>query len=643
MSTRRPLDATEITDAAMTAALIMALQTVGRLMAAGSFFQVFSTLSVSVLAARHRPRVVASAIIPAVGLTLVLGGIGPISHSVIAGLMGYANGTAIARRYGLLRHVGRTLLVAWPVISAVTLGLLWVLADFRELTLENARNNIDGAAAIMGAAGIPTDTVTDGVHWTIDHWWLFVPMAQAVITIAYALIIRRLGRFVIDRVDRALGDGRHHYPIPVPATGAPVPLALDNVRIQRGARSIALDIDTTIGPGDAVTLEGPNGIGKTSLLDAVAGLVPAEGVGHDAAALGAAGGTAFIGQRPETQVVGVRVVDDVLWGAPPGTDPGPALEIVGLAHNLTQPTSELSGGELQRLAVAAALVRRPSLLLSDESTAMLDPAGRRAVIDLLLTTARQGTAVVHSTHLDEDLEAFDRTVRLGGDTGERAEHRWATPPRPDSEPLLEARGAGYVHNARTPWEHRVLEGIDFAVGRGQLAVVRGTNGSGKTTLARMLAGIVAPSEGTISLGDKPLDGPHRRIGIAFQHARLQLLRPRLREEVVSLAGRDDVDEAIEALGFSVADDGDRRIDELSGGQQRRVLLAGLIARQCDVMILDEPLAGLDRAGRLTLTRAIDEQLRRGVAVVAVSHDPAWALERADSVLDLDAAAIGAVR
>jgi energy-coupling factor transport system ATP-binding protein len=118
------------------------------------------------------------------------------------------------------------------------------------------------------------------------------------------------------------------------------------------------------------------------------------------------------------------------------------------------------------------------------------------------------------------------------------------------------------------------------------------------------------------------------------------MRSRVLAEVRSLAGRDEVEGALEIVGFDPEEMADRRIDDLSGGQQRLVLLAGLIARACDVVILDEPLAGLDAPARERLAHGVETLMSRGTGVVVISHDPDWALGRADSVVDLDRLAVG---
>jgi energy-coupling factor transport system ATP-binding protein len=121
-------------------------------------------------------------------------------------------------------------------------------------------------------------------------------------------------------------------------------------------------------------------------------------------------------QRPESQVLGVRVRDDVVWGMAnaAGVDVAELLELVGLDGFGDRETSTLSGGELQRLAIAAALARRPALLVSDESTAMLDRTGRRDLTRLLRQLPARGTAVVHVTHHMGEAATADVVVALAG-------------------------------------------------------------------------------------------------------------------------------------------------------------------------------------------------------------------------------------
>lgn len=642
-ATRTPLDAAEQADAAVSAALVVTLLAVGRLIAAGTFFQVLATIVIAVLAARRRTRAVVASTVAAASLAVLLGGIGPVTQAALSGMFGWAAGTGLRRELGLVRHVGLTVMVCWPVVAGLTVALLAVFAEFRDLTLRNIGNQWDGFAEILERAGLGSvaEIGTDAVAWAIDNWWLFVPAVQLLVTVGYALIIRRLGRAVLRRVDSSLGPPWTPPPV-VSGPTTPLPLTLAAPVVNRGARRVDLGhVRAEIEPGRAAVLVGLNGSGKTSLLEAIAGLAPAAGIHPvSSALLGRVGGTALVGQRPETTVVGHRVVDDVRWGLRTAdvTVIAALLETVGLGDKVEASTATLSGGELQRLAIASALARRPALLLSDESTSMLDPASRARVLDLLHAAVNGGTALLHTTHLDDELTAFDTVIAVGSIAPGAVPGAAPHPPPAFIPPILEARNVGHVHDADTPWARPVFSDISFAVRPAELALVVGSNGSGKTTLARVLAGLSNPTSGTVVLGGEPLTRPSRHIGIAFQHPRLQLVESRVAREVAALAGVTDPDQVTDALavmGLEPSLFASRRVDELSGGEQRRVLLAGLLARDCRVVVLDEPLAGLDGAGRALLGQSIRHLLDRGVAVVMVAHDPDWLPDWAGTIVDLD--------
>ena len=203
--------------------------------------------------------------------------------------------------------------------------------------------------------------------------------------------------------------------------------------------------------------------------------------------------------------------------------------------------------------------------------------------------------------------------------------------------MIELAGIGHVYSRNTPWARRALSGVDMTVDTGQGVLVVGANGSGKSTLAWILAGLLTPTEGTAILSGEPLDRAGSKVAISFQHARLQLFRATVRADVAW--GRDvedeDVDPALEAVGLDPAEIRDRRIDALSGGQQRRVALAGLLARRPELLILDEPFAGLDHDGRETLIGVLGRLRANGLAIVVVSHDYENAEEYVDRVVALE--------
>ena len=171
----------------------------------------------------------------------------------------------------------------------------------------------------------------------------------------------------------------------------------------------------------------------------------------------------------------------------------------------------------------------------------------------------------------------------------------------------------HEYSRGTPWASTALRDIDFVVHEGDGVLIHGLNGSGKSTLAWIMAGLLVPTVGSCLLDGKPVSDQVGAIAISFQASRLQLMRSRVDLEIASAAGFDyhnhrQVEHALATVGLDPAL-GLRRIDQLSGGQMRRVVLAGLLARSPRAIILDEPLAGLDVASRRGLL-ALLEDLRR---------------------------------
>ncbi len=185
--------------------------------------------------------------------------------------------------------------------------------------------------------------------------------------------------------------------------------------------------------------------------------------------------------------------------------------------------------------------------------------------------------------------------------------------------MIELRNVGYVHDDGTPWASRALEGVDLDVGAGERVLVTGPNGSGKSTLAWVLAGHVAPTEGRALVDGKPATDALTKTGFLLQHTRLQILAPTVLAEGERYGiDKDWFRQSLFSLGF---DDSilPRKIDEMSLGQQRRVALAGLLARSCSLLVLDEPLAGLDRKSVGQLIDAV-EALPKSTTVVTITHD-----------------------
>ena len=433
----------------------------------------------------------------------------------------------------------------------------------------------------------------------------------------------------------------------------PIPVRLDKVRFRYpGTGQDALsELSLELRAGEHIAVTGSNGSGKTTLMLVLAGREPTAGTVErpGAVGLGKFGGTAVVLQHPESQVLGTRVADDVVWGLPPGTnvDVGQLLREVGLDGLDERDTGSLSGGELQRLALAAALAREPALLVADEVTSMVDQQGRDSLLGVLSGLAkRHQAALVHITHYNNEADTADRVIRLrespdNADMGVAIGASAATVAvAPGSQaPVLELIGVGHEYGSGTPWAKTALRDVSFVVEQGDGLLVHGGNGSGKSTLAWIMAGLTVPTSGVCLLDGRPTQEQVGAVALSFQAARLQLMRSRVDLEVASAAGFSPRDEDRVAAALSVvgldSTLAKRRIDQLSGGQMRRVVLAGLLACSPRALILDEPLAGLDSASQRGLLTLLEELRRdRGLTVVVISHDVAGLEDLCPRTLDL---------
>jgi len=505
----------------------------------------------------------------------------------------------------------------------------------------------------------------DAVATITRNWWITVPVVLFVAMWFGIWLTYGLATPALRRVQSAFGrfGGDHHDEDPEPevdadgnAEIAPVPAHLEAVhyRYANATRDALTGVDLDVRAGEMLAVVGPNGSGKSTLARVIAGRLSPTG-GHVArpgpVGLGRAHGTAIVFQRPEAQVLGVRVRDDVVWGLDSSTraqvDVDAVLERVGLRALADRETSTLSGGELQRLAVAAALARAPRLLVSDEATAMVDTDGRAQLVALLRTLATDdGIGVVHVTHHPREAALADRVIALadgmrvapGPLTNGGLGYAHDGAPPPGTNAIIDLHAVGHVYSRGTPWANRALRDISLTVYEGEALLVVGHNGSGKSTLAWILAGLLAPSEGDARLDGDPVTEHVGEVALSFQHARLQLLRPTVLDEVHTAAAvdRTTADAALVAVGLDPAVFGGKRVDELSGGQMRRVVLAGALAHRPRALVLDEPFAGLDPDGceelRALLARIRDE---RKVALVIISHDPDLASDLVDRVIELD--------
>jgi len=524
------------------------------------------------------------------------------------------------------------------------MAALAILTRLRHLMFDSVPANINRLAAVIARIPNMQPAAARLKHdfATALHYWPYLFFGMSVLSI---VMVTFIGWWALSRVmSRLLGIPDVHKLESSADAGpvAPVPARLHDVRFRypTGDHDALGPVSVRVEPGEHLAVTGANGSGKTTLMLMLAGREPSSGTIErpGAVGLGRLGGTAVIMQHPESQVLGTRVADDVVWGLPTGetTDVHQLLTEVGLDGLAERDTGGLSGGELQRLAVAAALAREPSLLIADEVTSMVDQDGRDALMSVLSgLTQHHRMSLVHITHYNSEADAADRVINLTGNGGaadntemvETAAAPAATVPTAhhSDAPVFELNGVGHEYASGTPWATTALRDINFAVHEGDGLLIHGLNGSGKSTLAWIMAGLTVPTVGSCLLDGKPVSDQVGGVAISFQAARLQLMRSRVDLEVASAAGfsHRDHGRVVDALATVGLDSAlaKRRIDQLSGGQMRRVVLAGLLARSPRALILDEPLAGLDAASQRGLLWLL-EDLRRtaGVTVVVISHD-----------------------
>jgi energy-coupling factor transport system ATP-binding protein len=616
--------------------LTLALCVVSRFVPVGGALVVLATIPIAAIASRRRVRAAVVGGMAAATVGFLVAGTDLIITVGACTAIGTLVGFGHRREWSATRTVAGGVLAFWPPASAIALGVLALLPELRRLMLEQVRNSWTGLTNTLRDLGFEAAPRAgdEVVTWTIRYWWVTIP-AALLVSIALGCF---LGWFVARRIlgaFDAVSDTSLLLVDDPDGPVAPVPVGLDHVSVRYGDRDALDDVSLDLAAGELVAVVGRNGSGKSTLARVLVGGQPTSGsvVREGGAGLGRFGGSAIVFQRPDAQVLGVRVGDDLRWGLPADhvVDVDGLLERVGLVGFEDRETSTLSGGELQRLAVAAALARAPRLLVSDEATSMLDPVGRSELMARFESEVARGLSVVHVTHDGGEAAAADRTIRLVA--GRRVEAEGA-PVRPagrrPSRPYparsgsgLALHGAGHVYSAGTPWAHRALEPVELEIPPSSGVLVAGHNGSGKTTLAWIIAGLLVPSEGRALLDGRPVDEVVGRVGLSFQHARLQLVERRVTAEVRAAASADEAaaEQALRRVGLDPSAFGARRVDELSGGEQRRVAVAGMLARDVSVLVLDEPFAGLDTDGREQLVetlRSLREDL--GTTLVIVSHD-----------------------
>jgi len=443
----------------------------------------------------------------------------------------------------------------------------------------------------------------------------------------------------------------------------------------------ALDgIDLLIPDGQTVLLTGPSGCGKTTALRSINGLVPGF---HEAQTHGGvlvegspvaqyttaelASRVGYVFQDPRSEFFTFDVRSELAFPCEnAGIEPAEITRridetaaAVGLEHLLGRGLARLSSGEKQKVAIGAALMMRPRILLFDEPSANLDTEALAMLTGVIGSLRTRGVTVVVADHRLGYLDGvLDRVVvmdhgrvvtDLGADDIAARDAQWFTdrglrrlhPPALESRPCTGPIPDGGLHIASARFAHPghdVLWSIDdlHLPARGVVGVT-GANGCGKTTLVRFVLGLLACRGARVRLGgaDWPRRRRTRQCAYVMQDVEYQLLGESVRAELLigpepGERTRRRADELLARMGLDAL--AGQHPLTLSGGQKQRVGIALACMKQAPVICLDEPTSGLDAAAMRALSGLLRQVAEDGALVLVITHDTEFAAETFDHVI-----------
>lgn len=504
-------------------------------------------------------------------------------------------------------------------------------------------------------------------------------------------------------------------------------------------------VDLTIKKGEFIALLGRNGSGKTTFskqLNAI--LRPSEGtVTVDEMGTKDADKLYEIRQRvgmvfqnPDNQMVAANVEEEVAFGPENlGMESDTivarvkqALEQVRMWKRRKTVPNHLSGGQKQRIAIAGILAMHPDYIVLDEPTAMLDPKGRKEVMEALqrLNQEQEMTVILITHDMEEaalasrvilfadgqmrfdgrpekffgadallaemgmeaplsyrvrkliDSDVFEKKIgdaRVEEATIDKREkvaeydktgREWeasselvdkkknkkaeAETDEKDKD-LLSLQHVSYIYSPGTAYEKVALDDVNLSLGKGEIVGLAGHTGSGKSTMIQLLNGLLKPTSGTVTFEGKDIHAKgysgnylRSKVGMVFQYPEHQMICDTVWEDVAfgpskqGLTGEACETRVEEALRFVDLPEKYYQASplQLSGGQKRRVAIAGVLAMQPEYIILDEPAAGLDAEGKREIFDRIRQMSREpGIGVLLVSHSMEDLAEYADRIIVLD--------
>ncbi len=437
--------------------------------------------------------------------------------------------------------------------------------------------------------------------------------------------------------------------------------------------------------GERVAISGPNGSGKTTLLHVIAGLQPTSNGSIEILGANPANGelpaeirrrVGVVLQHAEDMFAQETVREELHFAlrcAYPD-DPRETAEIDDLLrarsldHLADRKLNTLSGGERQQVALASVLVVRPEVLLLDEPTTNLDPPGRREFVhhDIFGDANTAKTIIMVTQHWDE-VKSCDRVLVLDqaqiaydGTPAEYSHAEKHTPavtidiPKtwlhataaPTSDPLVVVENLSQTETIFPAELPNPLQDISFSIQPGEIVGIVGPTGSGKSTLAWHLAGLIRKFKGGITVAGKPVNQKNHRppVAMLMQQPERQLFADTVFDDVAfgpknigipKAAIPNLVRDSLQLTGLSADDFGHRSPFELSGGEQRKAGLAGILALPASLYILDEPTSYLDPESVARMEGLIHNLTSHGNSVIVITHDLEFIKGNVQRILFID--------
>lgn len=409
------------------------------------------------------------------------------------------------------------------------------------------------------------------------------------------------------------------------------------------------NVSFSVEKGEYIAVLGSNGSGKSTLAKLIFGFLE-----PDSGSIKIQEGQnpiGFVQQHPRYQIIAGTVERDTAFG--PENLGLPQVEIkqrtqtclkqVDLLEKSTEKPNTLSLGQTQKLALSGILALSPDLLILDEAVSMIDPITRRQILELLEKLNNAGTTIIHISHdLDEafmakriivmedgiisfdgDKEEFrNKTELLNNIFGNLETNIFSKKTLQNQEETTDKEISVLLENINFEYKKNnpVLKNISLAFKTGSITAVMGKAGSGKSTLFEVIASLLAPTSGKVYTTGKP--------SLAFQDAESALFESVVADDVafgpenLGLKGKElkeRVKSSMDICSIPFEKYKDRPIQMLSGGEKRKVALAGIIAMDSPIIILDEPGAALDPTSRTQFFTLLKKLAQQGKTIIFSTH------------------------